>query len=253
MRKILGKLNKILSPAQKKKMALLTVMMIIGAVLQTAGVGMLVTVVNIVIDPVKSSESEIAHIFYDVMGTDEQNGYKLFQYCVMIAMIVVFVVKNLFLYLQQKAMYAFVYKNQFSTSEKMMRNFVRRDYEFYLNADTAVVQRSITSDVNNMYALILSILQLISDGFVSLCVCAFCLAQSGLMTIILAVVLVALLVRSSRRCLSRSCTKPARITRIFTAGFSSGSRRALWGSRKSRSSDARNTLWTATTNAETAT
>ncbi len=193
MRKILGKLNKILSPAQKKKMALLTVMMIIGAVLQTAGVGMLVTVVNIVIDPVKSSESEIAHIFYDVMGTDEQNGYKLFQYCVMIAMIVVFVVKNLFLYLQQKAMYAFVYKNQFSTSEKMMRNFVRRDYEFYLNADTAVVQRSITSDVNNMYALILSILQFISDGFVALCVCAFCLAQSGLMTIILAVVLVALL------------------------------------------------------------
>ena len=193
MRKIFGKLNKILSASQKKKMALLTVMMIIGALLQTAGVGMLVSVVNIVIDPVKSAESPYAQIFYDVMGTDMEHGYKLFQYTVMIVMIVVFIVKNFYLYLQQKAMYAFVYRNQFSTSEKMMRNFVRRDYEFYLNADTAVVQRSITSDVNNMYALILSILQLISDGFVSLCVCAFCLAQSGLMTIILATVLVILL------------------------------------------------------------
>ncbi|MBQ1897364.1 MAG: ABC transporter ATP-binding protein, partial [Lachnospiraceae bacterium] len=174
-------------------MAFLTVLMIIGALLQTAGVGMLVSVVNIVIDPVKSADSQIARIFYDIIGKTSEEGYRIFQYTVMVSMILVFVVKNLFLYIQQKAMYAFVYRNQFSTSERMMRNFVRRDYEYYLNADTAVVQRSITSDVNNMYALILAILQLISDGFVSLCVCAFCLAQSGLMTVILAAVLILLL------------------------------------------------------------
>ena len=193
MRKIISKLNKLLSPEQKRHMALLTVMMIIGALLQTAGVGMLVSVVNIVIDPVKSADSQIARIFYDIIGKTSEEGYRIFQYTVMVSMILVFVVKNLFLYIQQKAMYAFVYRNQFSTSERMMRNFVRRDYEYYLNADTAVVQRSITSDVNNMYALILAILQLISDGFVSLCVCAFCLAQSGLMTVILAAVLILLL------------------------------------------------------------
>ena len=193
MRKIISKLNKLLSPSQKRHMAFLTVLMIIGALLQTAGVGMLVSVVNIVIDPVKSADSQIARIFYDIIGKTSEEGYRIFQYTVMVSMILVFVVKNLFLYIQQKAMYAFVYRNQFSTSERMMRNFVRRDYEYYLNADTAVVQRSITSDVNNMYALILAILQLISDGFVSLCVCAFCLAQSGLMTVILAAVLILLL------------------------------------------------------------
>ncbi len=193
MRKTLSKLKKILSEKQKKHMALLTVMMIIGALIQTAGVGMLVSVVNIVIDPVKSTNSAAALIFYDIIGKTPEEGYRIFQYFVMSFMIFVFIVKNLYLYFQQKAMYAFVYRNQFSTSERMMRNFVRKDYEYYLNADTAVVQRSITSDVNNMYALILSILQLISDGFVSLCVCIFCLIQSGLMTIILAVVLVLLL------------------------------------------------------------
>ena len=174
-------------------MALLTVMMIIGALIQTAGVGMLVSVVNIVIDPEKSANSYAAQVFYDVIGKDPETGYHIFQYFVMSFMIFVFIVKNLYLYFQQKAMYAFVYRNQFSTSERMMRNFVRKDYEYYLNADTAVVQRSITSDVNNMYALILSILQLISDGFVSFCVCIFCLIQSGLMTIILAAVLIILL------------------------------------------------------------
>lgn len=174
-------------------MALLTVMMIIGALIQTAGVGMLVSVVNIVIDPVKSTNSKAALLFYDLIGSTPEDGYKIFQYSVMGFMILVFAVKNLYLYFQQKAMYAFVYRNQFSTSERMMRNFVRKDYEYYLNADTAVVQRSITSDVNNMYALILAILQLVSDGFVSLCVCIFCLVQSGLMTVILAAVLILLL------------------------------------------------------------
>lgn len=174
-------------------MALLTVMMIIGALIQTAGVGMLVSVVNIVIDPVKSTNSKAALLFYDLIGSTPEDGYKIFQYSVMGFMILVFAVKNLYLYFQQKAMYAFVYRNQFSTSERMMRNFVRKDYEYYLNADTAVVQRSITSDVNNMYALILAILQLVSDGFVSLCVCVFCLVQSGLMTVILAAVLILLL------------------------------------------------------------
>lgn len=74
-----------------------------------------------------------------------------------------------------------------------MRNYLRRGYEFYLNADTAVVQRSITSDVNNMYALILALLQLMSDGVVSLFVVAYCLMTNGLMTILLAASLVVLM------------------------------------------------------------
>ena len=74
-----------------------------------------------------------------------------------------------------------------------MRNYLRRHYEFYLNADTAVVQRSITSDVNNMYALILCLLQLMSDGVVSLFVVAFCFWKNGQMTFIMAVVMILLM------------------------------------------------------------
>ena len=75
----------------------------------------------------------------------------------------------------------------------MMRNYLRRGYEFYLNADTAVVQRSITSDVNNMYALILALLQLMSDIAVSICVIGYCFMTNGVMTILLGLVLLGLL------------------------------------------------------------
>lgn len=186
MKQILKKLNVLLDKKQKSTMVGLIFLMVISAVLQTAGIGLLVQVVNVVIDPEAVMDSSVARLCYELLGSDT---YESFAVTIMLALVVVFVVKNAFLYVQQKLTFAFVYTNQFRTSERMMRNYLRRGYEFYLNADTAVVQRNITSDVNNMYALILSLLQLLSDGVVSLFIILYCFATNGTMTVLLAVVL----------------------------------------------------------------
>lgn len=190
MRKIIQKLRVLLDGKQKRRMAGLIVLMVIGAFLQTAGIGILVQVVNVVIDPNAVENSQAAAALYRWLGGRD---YKSFAITVMVLMVLIFVVKNLFLYLQQKLTFSFVYTNQFRTSERMMRNYLRRGYEFYLNADTAVVQRNITSDVNNMYALILALLQLMSDGVVSLFIVGYCFLSNGAMTVVLAVVLVGLM------------------------------------------------------------
>lgn len=190
MKQILKKLNVLLDKKQKRTMGGLMVLMIIGAALQTAGVGMLVQVVTVVMDPAAPEKSSLVGWVYESLGFQD---YGSFSVAVMAALILVFAVKNLFLFIQQKLTFAFVYANQFRTSERMMCNYLRRGYEYYLSADTAVVQRNITSDVNNMYALILALLQLMSDGVVSLFIVCYCLSKSGMMTILLAVVLVALM------------------------------------------------------------
>ncbi len=183
MIQIWKKLRVLLDKKQKHTMAGLVVLMIIGAFLQTAGVGLLVQVVSVVVDPKAVEKSGLVRAFYDFLGCRD---FESFSVTVMVLLVVVFGAKNLFLYVQQKLTFAFVYTNQFRTSERMLRNYLRRGYEFYLNADTAVVQRSITSDVNNMYALILSLLQLMSDGVMSLFVVGYCLASNGIMTVLLA-------------------------------------------------------------------
>ncbi len=191
MLQIIKKLRILLDKKQKRAMAGLVVLMIIGAFLQTAGVGMLVQAVNVVIDPQVLEKSGLVRCFYDFLGCRD---FRSFSITVMVLLVVTFAVKNFFLFVQQKLMFAFVYTNQFATSERMMRNYLRRGYEFYLNADTAVVQRNITSDVNNMYALILALLQLLSDGVMSLFVVGYCLMTNGVMTVLLAVSLVLLMV-----------------------------------------------------------
>jgi len=119
---------------------------------------------------------------------------KRFAIIIMLGLIGVFIIKNVFLYFQQKITLAFVYTNQFKTSERMMKNYLRRGYEFYLNADTAVVQRSITSDVNNMYAMILALLQLVSDGIIFVFLVLYCLQQDVGMSLLLASVMLILLI-----------------------------------------------------------
>lgn len=190
MKNILQKLGRLLDKKQKNAMFGLMVLMVIGACLQTASVGMLVEVVNVVIDPEAVAGSKVAGTIYEMAGSPD---FRTFSVTVMSLLIVTFVVKNLFLYLEQKATFAFVYTNQFRTSERLMRNYLRRHYEFFLNADTAVVQRSITSDVNNMYALILALLQLMSDGVMSLFVVSYCFWKNGTMTLIMAVAMILLM------------------------------------------------------------
>ncbi len=191
MRQILKKLNVLLDKKQKRTMLGLVFLMIIGAALQTAGVSMIMPVVSIVMDKQAMHRPGLLHDMFLLIGGGNETRFTVI---VMLGLIGVFIVKNLFLYFQQKLTLAFVYTNQFRTSERMMKNYLRRGYEFFLNADTAVVQRSITSDVNNMYALILALLQLLSDGIVFVFLVVFCFQEDPVMTTLLAVILLILLV-----------------------------------------------------------
>ena len=123
MKQILKKLNLLLDKKQKRTMGGLIVLMIIGAVLQTAGVGLLVQVVTVVIDPAAVENSDFVRTIYDLFGFTD---YGYFSIMVMSLLIAVFAVKNIFPFVQQKLTFAFVYTNQFRTSERMMRNYMRK-------------------------------------------------------------------------------------------------------------------------------
>ncbi len=190
MGKILKKLNVLLDKKQKKVMIFLVFMMLIGAILETAGITMIVPVVSAVMDPTTVQTSWYMAPIYN--GLHFQNTTQ-FTVVVMVALIVVFALKNIFLFFQNKLQFKFVYSNQFATSRRMMINFMKRPYEYYLNADTAVIQRTITSDVNNMYGLILSLLQLISEGIIFAGLATVCIILSPVMSVVVAGLLIVVL------------------------------------------------------------
>jgi len=191
MWKIIKKMQVLLDKKQKKTMVWLVFMMIVGALLETASLGALIPVIQTIMTENAIAESGLLTALYDLLGCTSETQFTII---IMVAVIVLFAVKNLYLCWQQKCMLRFVYGNQFDTSEKMMKSYLRKNYEFYLNADTAVVQRNITSDVNNMYGLILAFLTLLSEGIVFVCLVAICFLSDALLTALIAGILCLLLV-----------------------------------------------------------
>ena len=186
MIQIYKKLMVLLDKKQKRIMIGIIFMMLIGAILEALGISVVVPIVQIVMDEKAIEEPGIVKSIYDFCDLTSQKQFTL---VILGAMAVIFAIKNIYLYVQQKALCHFVYTNQFRTSQRMMRNYLHKDYEFFLNADTAVVQRTITSDVNNMYALILNLLQLVSELIVSVIIASILIISDWKMTLVISIML----------------------------------------------------------------
>ncbi len=185
---MLKKLNRLLDKQQKLKMVGIVLLMIIGAVLETCSIAFVIPVLQLIMDAEALQNNEIIMKVYNAL---HMSSIEQFTILMLVALIALFVLKNVFLLFQNIIQYRFVYTNQFKTSERMMISYMKRPYEYFLSADTAVVQRSITSDVNNMFALILSILQLLSEVIIFGCIIVVTLFLEPVMTMVLAVLLIA--------------------------------------------------------------
>ena len=190
MIKILKKMNRLLDGKQKRVMVIIVFLMLIGGILESLSISVVIPVIEVLLDPLAVEKNKFFAWIYQTLHLSNTSQFTI---VMMIALIGAFVLKNLFLFLQNVVQLRFVYTNQFTTSRKMMINFMNRPYEYYLNADTSVIQRSITSDVNNMYGLILSLLQLVSEAVVFSCLVAVLLVVDAKMILTIAALLLVVL------------------------------------------------------------
>ena len=191
MVRILKKMNRLLDAKQKRLMVLIVFLMLIGGILESLSISVVIPVIEVLLDPEAVVNNKLLAALYNGLGLTSVTQFTI---VMMLALIGAFVLKNLFLFLQSVVQLRFVYTNQFATSRKMMINFMNRPYEYYLNADTAVIQRSIISDVNNMYGLILALLQLISEAVVFTCLVAVLLVVDAMMILTIAALLLLVLI-----------------------------------------------------------
>lgn len=196
----------LLNHRQKLKMVQILIMMVIGAALETCSIALVIPAIQVIIEPSCVEGNGIVARAYRLTGLENPTHFMIL---ILSLIILGFVLKNVFLYFQNVVQLRFVYTNQFETSQRMMINFMKRPYEYYLNADTSVIQRMITSDVNNMYGLILACLQLASEViiFVFLTVTLTSQAPQMILTIAALLVVVLLIIKCVLKPIMRQAGK----------------------------------------------
>ena len=187
MLKIFRKLNVVLDAKQKRQMAGIVFLLLIGAALETLGIGLILPVITVLVNPDAVASSGLLSGIAMRFGLRTPMQMAVF---FMVALIGVFVFKNIFLYFVNVIQLRFVFKNQLNTSRRLLVNFLKRPYAYYLDADTSVIQRTISADVVNMYLLIRTLLQLISEVIVFVMLAAVCMVSDARMTLTLGIVLI---------------------------------------------------------------
>lgn len=189
------KMNKILVKKQKSRLVILFFMMLFGAFLEVLGVSLMVPLMTAIMNPNIIEQNELIG---KICAMLDLHSHKTFVIACIIALICVFIFKDLFLILQYYVQSRFVFNNRFAAQKKMFHIFMKRPYEYYLNAQTGEIMRIIQSDIGNTYALLTTLLTFATESIVSIALVATIFLMEPVMTMFVAFMMLLIMIVISK-------------------------------------------------------
>lgn len=142
---LLRKINSILSLEEKKKARNLFLLMLIGMLLEMLGVGMVIPLIALL-----TRESDLPSFpFWSHVGSEfGQIGQAELVYGAMAALVLVYLVKNLFLGFLLWSQSKFAYGVQANLSKRLFSTYLHQPYGFHLQQNSAQLIRNATTEAN---------------------------------------------------------------------------------------------------------
>ena len=162
---VLKKFSLILSRHQKVRIAELIVLMIIGGFVEMLSVALIVPFTEAVMNP--DSISSISYVIM-ICQIFHLDSHRMFLVFLAILMALVYIIKNVFLLFQMNIQQRFVYHNRFRMQQKLLKSYLSRPYEYYLNINSGEVLRIVGSDTREAFTLLASLLMLFAELVVSI-------------------------------------------------------------------------------------
>lgn len=183
IRKLLFFLNK----RQKIATIFLTIMIFIGALLETLGVSAIIPIAQMMMSPESIYEEQYVVWIADFFNL---NGTQTIFMFMLGAMMTIYIVKNLYLLLLSYIQSKFVNDNRAGTQAKLLEWYLNRPYEYFLYADVSEILRIIRSDIQNVFAILLNLMQILTEILVILCIGILLLVTDWRMTLFIALLVI---------------------------------------------------------------
>jgi ATP-binding cassette, subfamily B, bacterial PglK len=142
---IIKKLNDLLEDEEKKKYILLFVLMLMAAALEVFGLSMIIPFINLVINPEYMQEQPFIRQLYETLGF---TSYQAFLITTCLALLSIFIGKNIFLYNMYSFKYRLTNEQQAILASRLYSSYLKRPYTFYLNRNSAELLRNTNEEVN---------------------------------------------------------------------------------------------------------
>ena len=186
---LLGKISYIIDRKQRFQLIVLGVMIFIGGLLETLGVGAMMPVVTALLTPDKLKEYIDEYAFLsDICRMLHIEDVGQITTALLICLMAIYVIKNLYILLLTYKQNTFITQTRNKMISRVMAEFLNRPYEQYLGADIPTVFRITDSDIPQTFSLILAMLNLASEVVVSFLIFLVLLVVNVTMTTFIIVV-----------------------------------------------------------------
>ena len=181
------KLRQLFSRSEKFKIIALFLMMLLAALLEVAGIGMVPAFVSIVANPQRAFEHEYFGPLLERLGIESSRDLLIYG---AIALVGIFVVKNTYILFFRYIESRFIYSRQYSFSHKLMRTYMQAPYTFYLQRNTSELIRNTTGEVQLLVGQVLNpILKISKESIMSLAVIIFLLVMEPVITLFVSLIM----------------------------------------------------------------
>ncbi|UTR10569.1 ABC transporter ATP-binding protein/permease [Evansella sp. LMS18] len=181
------KLLKLFNKKEKKKFIKLFFMMIIAALFETIGIGLIVPFVGIVTNPDMIQEQPILMYIYNLFNFSSPTSFIISS---VLFLLLIFLLKNLYLLFFHYIQYRVILNQQVYLSRRLFKEYLTKPYSFHLQRNTANLLRNVTSEVSKVFqGIILSSFQLITEILVIICIFILLLITAPIATLTACVLL----------------------------------------------------------------
>lgn len=183
---ILKKLNYIFSKKQKFQSVLLCVGLFIGALFELMGVSLITGLVSIITNPETIHNNALLKRIYD--GFHMQSDREFYAFAT-VALILVYLVKNIFLLWLNYVQYTFIYDNQLLISGRLIDCYLKKPYTYHLDKNSAEMVRNVMLDSERLFQMLLSVFSLLSELLVCVLLCIYLLVVDWFITVFVVAIL----------------------------------------------------------------
>ena len=183
---IFKKVGYIFNSKQKFQSVLLCIALFIGALLELVGVSLIAELVTLISTPEKIHENKILSFAYDITKSDST---RQFFFYLVIALIVIYILKNAYLMMVSYIQYTFIYNNQLRLSARLIDCYLKKPYTYHLDKNSAEMIRSIMLDSERFFQLLLTAFSVFAEILVSALMCVYLLVVDWMITLCVVVIL----------------------------------------------------------------
>lgn len=157
---IINQLKYIMNKRQKRTSILVFFSMFLCSVLELLGVTAIYPFVDIIMFQDELKEKEYLSIVYDIFPNISSTGVIGL---VGLGIVLVYIIKNALMVASAYLQNYFAARVERDLSTHMLRSFMRRPYEFFLNTNSGVVIRGISTDSQGVYKMLIALFELLAS------------------------------------------------------------------------------------------